>query len=471
MLAALLAVAALLLVGGAAPAPAAAQQSGDERLIATELPDSPAGRQMAWFIEASTRLPLGDAEWRAHFAARFLALPGTSPAELDTALGQVIDARGVLLRGVVVAEPDALVALVALPDGRELVITFVVDRAGLVEYATLQLAGSGPEVRLPKPTGSAAVGTDQVQLVDRARAGRRLMLTRWYPAAAGAARRPLAPYASPRLATALGLPAVRAHARDRARPRRGPLPVVLFSPGLGGPRVIYQALAEDLASHGYLVIAVDHTGEAPVEFADGRFALPTLPPRRPIAAAAVTRLADMRLDPAPSAPAAVRPPRRPRAHRRDRALLRRIDRRGADARRAEDPRRGGHGRLDLRRGQPPRGAARVPGHDRRPGARPQSPRHPQALARPAPRPLVRGAGARVLQRPGRHRPWRPRHTGGRGRPATSRSSAPTCARSWTASCAAGAPPCSRARRPAGRRCACATGGRAATDRRVIVIRA
>ena len=156
-------------------------------------------------------------------------------------------------------------------------ITFVVDRAGLVEYATLQPAGSGPEVRLPKPTGPAAVGTDRVQLVDRARAGRRLMLTRWYPAAAGAARRPLAPYASPRLAAALGLPAVRAHARDRARPRRGRLPVVLFSPGLGTPRVIYQALAEDLASHGYLVIAVDHTGEAPVEFPDGRFALPDPP--------------------------------------------------------------------------------------------------------------------------------------------------------------------------------------------------
>jgi predicted dienelactone hydrolase len=32
-----------------------------------------------------------------------------------------------------------------------------------------------------------------------------------------------------------------------------------------------------------------------MEFADGRFALPTLPPRRPIATAAVTRLADMRL--------------------------------------------------------------------------------------------------------------------------------------------------------------------------------
>jgi predicted dienelactone hydrolase len=59
--------------------------------------------------------------------------------------------------------------------------------------------------------------------------------------------------------------------------------------------VIYQALAEDLASHGYLVLAVDHTGEAPVEFPHGRIRLGSAPPRHPITAASSTRLADMRL--------------------------------------------------------------------------------------------------------------------------------------------------------------------------------
>jgi hypothetical protein len=78
-------------------------------------------------------------------------------------------------------------------------------------------------------------------------------------------------------------------------PRPGRLPTVLFSPGFGTPRVIYQALAEDLASHGYLVVAVDHTGEAPVELPGGRLDLPGAPPRHPIAAATTTRLADMRL--------------------------------------------------------------------------------------------------------------------------------------------------------------------------------
>ena len=138
---------------------------------------------------------------------------------------------------------------------------------------------------LPAPTGRATVGTDRVELVDRARGGRRLMVTRWYPAAGPSLDRPLAQYASPALAAAiaplyadddnavaaaLALPTVVVNARSGARPRGGRLPAVLLSPGGGAPRVLYQSIAEDLASRGYLVVAVDHTGEAPVEFTDGR---------------------------------------------------------------------------------------------------------------------------------------------------------------------------------------------------------
>jgi len=174
-------------------------------------------------------------------------------------------------------------------------VSFVIDDAGLIEFAALSPVPAAPDVALPKPSGRAAVGTDVVAVVDRARAGRRLILSRWYPAATRAANRPLATYAGAPLSAVLGLPRVRVHARAGAQARRGRLPAVLFSPGHGTPRVIYQALAEDLASHGYLVVAVDHTGEAPVEELDGSIVLPSAPPRRPIAAAGVTRLADMRL--------------------------------------------------------------------------------------------------------------------------------------------------------------------------------
>ena len=50
-------------------------------------------------------------------------------------------------------------------------------------------------------------------------------------------------------------------------------PVAVFSPGLGGTRLIYGALARSLASLGYIVITLDHTYETGVvEFPDGSVA-------------------------------------------------------------------------------------------------------------------------------------------------------------------------------------------------------
>jgi dienelactone hydrolase len=291
---ALLAAASLVFIVGAAPAPAQ-DPAPTARFIATELPDSPAGGQLGWLLDASQRLPLSEDELRAHFTPAFLAIPGVSPAQINATLGSVVGEGGLQLVGVVVSDPDAIVAVVTGRDGQELVVTVHVGGDGVIENASIQLGMSGPAVTLPRGTGAAAVGTDVVELVDRARDGRRLVLTRWYPAADGARARPLAAYASPRLTTTLAVPPVRVHARVDAPARPGRLPVVLFSPGFGTPRVLYQALAEDLASHGYLVVAVDHTGEAPMEFPDGQIQLPGAFGSDPIAAASATRLADMRL--------------------------------------------------------------------------------------------------------------------------------------------------------------------------------
>ncbi|KAL9082068.1 MAG: hypothetical protein Q9159_006755 [Coniocarpon cinnabarinum] len=47
-------------------------------------------------------------------------------------------------------------------------------------------------------------------------------------------------------------------------------PLVLFSPGLGGPRQFYSQLAAAVSSYGYTVVSMDHTYEPPVvEFPDG----------------------------------------------------------------------------------------------------------------------------------------------------------------------------------------------------------
>jgi dienelactone hydrolase len=292
--AALLVVAVLAGVAGPAPSQAAPPPAG--RFVATEVLDSPAGRQLAWLIDASTRLPISEAELRAHLTKAFLTLPGTSPTMLNRSLRTTFDAGGIRLRGLTIVKPNALVAVVTGRNAQALALTLLVDRGGRIEFARFGPATSRPVV-LPKPSGRAAVGTDIVQLVDRARGGRRLALTRWYPAASSAPQRPVAKYASPLLTAMLGLPEVRVHARTGAKASPGRLPVVLLSPGGSTPRILYQALAEDLASHGYLVISLDHTGEAPVEFPGGRIELPAWgvpPPSNPIAGISATRLADMR---------------------------------------------------------------------------------------------------------------------------------------------------------------------------------
>jgi len=47
-------------------------------------------------------------------------------------------------------------------------------------------------------------------------------------------------------------------------------PVAIFLPGRGTKVLMYQALIEDLASHGWVVAAIDQTYNAPVRFPDGR---------------------------------------------------------------------------------------------------------------------------------------------------------------------------------------------------------
>ena len=70
------------------------------------------------------------------------------------------------------------------------------------------------------------------------------------------------------------------HARVGVPVKQGKHPVVLFSPGLGFSRFLNTALLEDLASQGYLVVAMDHTHESPVEFPGGRFRVMTMSGRR-----------------------------------------------------------------------------------------------------------------------------------------------------------------------------------------------
>ncbi|GGN09792.1 putative dienelactone hydrolase [Actinoplanes campanulatus] len=144
---------------------------------------------------------------------------------------------------------------------------------------------------LPPPTGAALIGTVSVHLVDRSRpdpwvAGepaRELMAQIWYPARSVRGHR-RADWVSPGVAARINppdsgyaLPVT--HGYVGAPPARGWHPVILYSPGLGMERTAGTALVEDLVSHGYVVVTIDHTHDANlVEFPDGRLAEAAIPP-------------------------------------------------------------------------------------------------------------------------------------------------------------------------------------------------
>ena len=92
------------------------------------LPDSHAGRQMSWFLEASKRLPIPEAEVREHFAPGFLALPGHEPAEVNAFLATLVGQNGLQLRRLLQTQPDTLVANVTGRDEREFAVLLQRDQ-------------------------------------------------------------------------------------------------------------------------------------------------------------------------------------------------------------------------------------------------------------------------------------------------------------------------------------------------------
>jgi platelet-activating factor acetylhydrolase isoform II len=144
---------------------------------------------------------------------------------------------------------------------------------------------------LPAPTGPAPVGITSLWLTDTSRPDpwntevsvRELMVSLWYPAVRpdGPRARYLTRAESRLQLTSRGitsvpadiLSTVRTNAVSNAAPagQQDGRPLVLLSPGFTNPRGTLTALAEDLASHGYVVAGIDHTYESfGTAFPDGR---------------------------------------------------------------------------------------------------------------------------------------------------------------------------------------------------------
>jgi predicted dienelactone hydrolase len=134
-----------------------------------------------------------------------------------------------------------------------------------------------PVFGLPVPTGRYPVGTTAIDLVDRSRlelcdlttkSPRELVVQVWYPAISNYGDK--APYFPDRrsipkgLFSHLGL--VKTHAvRDVAiAPSTSPYPVVLYTPSWSGYRTDNTFQTEELASHGFVVIGLEHPCSVPL---------------------------------------------------------------------------------------------------------------------------------------------------------------------------------------------------------------
>lgn len=194
----------------------------------------------------------------------------------------------------------------------------------LLAVATLfaLLVGStAAHLAVLSPTGSHEVGRDRVVLVDADRPElhtpqpgdtRSVPLQLWYPAVAGTGSP--AAYVDDLDMIGEGLTAsgalsgievaalshVRTGSLDDGEIAAGRHPVILLSPGNETNVAFYASLAEDLASHGYLVFGIDHafqvaaTVTASGQVATYDSAMDTGDPASSIAAKIDERVADVR---------------------------------------------------------------------------------------------------------------------------------------------------------------------------------
>ncbi|GHO47082.1 alpha/beta hydrolase family protein [Ktedonospora formicarum] len=145
------------------------------------------------------------------------------------------------------------------------------------------LASALPVFTLPQPTGNSAVGIKYFHLVDEKRnepflknstKKRELMVKVYYPAKPDKSK-PFSPYFhnSPELIRLLTagnrLPSflldqlnlVKTNSKEglHISDTQSSYPVILFSHGAGTSMEVHTSQCEDLASHGYIVVAIDHT--------------------------------------------------------------------------------------------------------------------------------------------------------------------------------------------------------------------
>ncbi|KAL1859641.1 hypothetical protein Daus18300_009506 [Diaporthe australafricana] len=168
-----------------------------------------------------------------------------------------------------------------------------------IASASLAVGALAANYQLPETSGPFPVGTVSFELVDDSRTdplapnlqNRDLMISLYYPTDTAACKNiSFAPAFPPQTAAGFdvyaGVPtgtgaSIISRSYLNAPLVDSELPILIFGHGLGGSRLIYAAQLEDLASQGWIIVAVDHTYDAiAVEFPDGRL-VPTRVPAEP----------------------------------------------------------------------------------------------------------------------------------------------------------------------------------------------
>src|SRR5947209_1263363 len=119
------------------PPPTAAVSTAPAK--STDPPQTPAGAQLRWLMAELARLPMSDAQVRAHFDAAFLAQ--VSPAALNQSLEAAIRLD---LLSIQVSEPSTLVVNVLAGGGERAQVWLDVDSHGLVSWLRISPADIGP---------------------------------------------------------------------------------------------------------------------------------------------------------------------------------------------------------------------------------------------------------------------------------------------------------------------------------------
>ena len=158
----------------------------------------------------------------------------------------------------------------------------------IISFLSLFLFQCIPIKKPPKPTGSFNVGTQSFELTDTNRLEwftkdnpddlRKIMIQAWYPTSDNQGEREnYIDYGKIRIKALAeqfdykpfifkGLIKVKSNSFSNAKAdnSKGPYPLIIFSHGLGGNRTQNTVIMEELASHGYVVIAIEHAYDANV---------------------------------------------------------------------------------------------------------------------------------------------------------------------------------------------------------------